>query len=193
MSLVIGLCGAKGSGKDHFYHTVKKLYPNKNINKVAYADPIKHKIMHIFNLQSEAEYDTFKRRDVQYSLGNRVVEQDGRHIVREIGMMMREYDPDQFVNYVEQKIFDSITEDPSAIWCITDLRFQNELESIIYPLDGQVVKIKRVGYEYDGHITEKEFCDEQCDIILKNDTNNIEDYEANIRQVFEKLINEENQ
>lgn len=183
MTTVIGLHGAKGSGKDYFYQVVKQHYPNRDIRKIAFADPIKHKVMFLFGLQSEDEYDKFKRTTVTYRVGDREVIQDGRHIVREIGMMMRDYDPDQFTRYVASTILAS----PHTIWCITDLRFSNEL-TMIDELGGSVVKIKRKGVDYDGHITETEFHDEACDVIIKNDSNEIGAYEQSVCAVFENLI-----
>ena len=185
MTIVIGLHGAKGSGKDYFYQVVKEKYPQKDIRKIAYADPIKHKVMFLFNLKTEEEYDQFKRTKVTYNVGGKDIEQDGRHIVREIGMMMRDYDSHQFVRYVESMIKAS----PNSIWCITDLRFQNELRSI-RSLDGVVVKINRVGVSYDGHITETEFPDEECDFFINNDSNILDSYEKAVDQTFQLIVSE---
>lgn len=181
MTTVIGLHGAKGSGKDYFYQVVKKTYPNLDIRKIAYADPIKHKVMFLFGLETEEQYDEFKRTHLTAHLDNPIT-QSGRHVVREIGMMMRDYDPQQFVRYVEQ----TIAAAPQAIWCITDLRFQNELNSI-FQLNGFVVKILRAGFEYDGHITETEFPDYDCDYKICNNTTLFQ-YEQHVTHVFEHIL-----
>jgi hypothetical protein len=186
MSIVIGLHGAKGSGKDYFYQVVKEKYPTKDIRKIAYADPIKHKVMFLFGLKEESEYDEFKRTLVYADLANRSISQDGRHIVREIGMMMRDYNPNQFVDYVESTIKAS----PNSIWCITDLRFSNELESINNTLNGCVVKIKRNGFLFDGHVTETEIDDKDCNRIIHNDSNILGEYEQNVIDTFKFIIRE---
>lgn len=164
MGLVIGLHGAKGSGKDQFYKAAKAALPLVNVRKIAYADMIKDEVCRIFDLKGEEEYDQFKRTSLRYktNLFPRLVE--GRHVVREIGMLMRRYDPHQFVRYVE----DTIKADPNGIWFITDLRFDNEYISIKNKLDGLVVKILRGGVSFDGHATETEFGDEFCDYIIHN-------------------------
>lgn len=167
MGLVIGLNGAKGAGKDQFFRAIKIAFPHMDIRKIAYADPIKHEVMRIFSLESEDEYDQFKRSHMQMALKREpgdVIWVNGRQTVREIGMLMRKYDEQQFVRYVE----DTINANPAAIWCITDLRFQNELESIKNNLNGIVIKIKRDGFAYDGHITEVEFPDEVCSSVITN-------------------------
>jgi len=187
MTNVIGLHGAKGSGKDHFYQTVVAAYPNYRIRKVAYADPLKNNIMKIFNLKSEADYDLFKRQlCTSHNNGDVLQSVDGRHVVREIGMMMREYDSNQFVKYVEE----TIASEEYAFWCITDVRFLNEWESIKHVLNGKIVKIRRKGYVFDGHQTERELGDSFCDYIIDNESNEIGKYEQTVLQVFNTIIND---
>ena len=185
MGLVIGLCGSKGSGKDQFFKTVYNNFPFLDVRKIAYADPIKHEVMHIFDLINEEQYDLFKRNSLRYDLpgylGNSV---SGRSTVREIGMLMRRYDENQFTKYVE----DTINAAPSSVcWCITDLRFENELDSIKNKLGGIIVKVNRAGFNYDGHITETEFSDDICDHVIQN-SSTLEDYEIEIVSKMKSLL-----
>lgn len=190
MGLVIGLHGAKGSGKDQFYKAAKEAFPNKDIRKIAYADPIKNEVCRIFDLQSEEEYDNFKRTHLSFALPSQMIRSMsmrkvfGRQVVREIGMLMRRYDEQQFVRYVE----DEIKKAPDAVWCITDLRFQNELDSIKNALGGIVIKIKRSGFGYDGHVTETEFPDEVCDHTIYNNNISLEDYNNVINACMVELL-----
>lgn len=188
MTLVIGLHGAKGSGKDQFYKAVKAAFPQLDVRKIAYADPIKNEVSRIFGLQSEEEYDAFKRTTIKFNIPrNRYPEPrlvEGRQVVREIGMMMRSYDEGQFVRYVE----DEIRKAPQAVWCITDLRFDNELKSIKNELNGIVIKIKRGGVEFDGHITETEFPDEVCSSIIHNVGLSLEQYNEVVVQEMNKIM-----
>lgn len=178
MGLIIGLHGAKGSGKDAFYKIVKQSFPDRDVRKIAYADPIKQEVCRIFDLDpnTEQQYDLFKRTDVNYQLpgylGHGVA---GRQVVREIGMLMRRYDENQFTRYVE----DTINSSSAAIWCITDLRFTNELDSIKNRLGGIVIKIKRANFDYDGHATETELADSLCDSIINNNTT-LDDYQQSV-------------
>lgn len=184
MSVVIGLHGAKGVGKDEFFKVAKRAFPLHDIRKIAYADPIKNEVCRIFGLHNEQEYDWFKRIDVSFSLtgvARRNVE--GRRVVREIGMMMRNYDEGQFVRYVESEIAKA----PGAIWCITDLRFENELTSI-RNLGGVVVKILREGISYDGHVTETEFSNDRCDYVINNQTNLLAQYHSDVRSTMESIL-----
>lgn len=187
MSLVIGLCGAKGSGKDQFYKAAKAALPLVDVRKIAYADMIKEEVCKIFGLEGEEEYDQFKRTFVQFNLGggfDRSVH--GREVVREIGMLMRRYDENQFVRYVE----DTIENGSAGIWCITDLRFDNELDSIKNNLGGVVVKIKRGGFDFDGHVTEREFDDAVCDYIIRNVDLTLRQYNEVAKQAMLKILTE---
>lgn len=189
MTVIIGLHGAKGAGKDEFYRVAKRLFPLHDIRKVAYADPIKNEICNIFGLSGEEQYDQFKRTQLIYTLPDRqsrtneASQISGRHVVREIGMMMRRYDENQFTRYVETMI----STHPSTIWCITDLRFANELESIDR-LGGRVVKILRKGVQYDGHVTETELPDDVCDYIIHNETNKLDLYHQEVKRVMESIL-----
>lgn len=150
---VIGLSGPKGSGKDTVGEIIKSLVPMSRT--IAYADPIKAVIQSLFDLDpsSNEQYDLFKRTAVEYSLTGYLRNSvEGRHLVREIGMLMRSYNENQFTSYVE----DQIKHNPSKLWVVTDMRFENELRSLKH-LDAVLINVVRPGFEYDGHVTESGF------------------------------------
>ena len=185
MSIVIGLTGAKGSGKDQFFRAARRGLANMDIRQIAFADPIKHQIQQIFRLRDEREYDEFKRSSIQYDTGGgagRLVE--GRRIVREIGMLMRSYNSNQFVEYVEREIKLA----PAAIWCITDVRFQNEVDLVTRSLNGILIKIRRTGHEYDGHVTETEIPDSACSTVIYNDNVSLDEYNDRVVDVVRSIL-----
>ena len=170
MSLkVIALTGSKGSGKDTVGQLISDLCGGQTI---AFADPIKNVVEHVFQLpvqgiglEDHQAYDQFKRTRLTFDLPKfNMMSLDARHVVREIGMLMREYDDKQFNKYVKEKI----ESDPSKIWVVTDLRFDNEY-TMLKSIGAKVVKITRPAYTYDGHITEREFNDSLVDYTLMND------------------------
>ena len=89
---------------------------------------------------------------------------NARHVVREIGMLMRDYDDKQFNEYVRK----CVESDPSRVWIVTDLRFDNEY-TFLRSMGAKIVKITRPSYTYDGHITEREFNDSLVDHTIHND------------------------
>jgi hypothetical protein len=182
VGLVIGLHGAKGSGKDEFFKIVKASFPHLDVRKIAYADPIKREVSYIFDLTSENQYDQFKRTTVSYTLpDHKPYPVEGRRVVREIGMLMRRYDQNQFTRYVEQEINNA----PDAIWCVTDLRFSNEMESL-RQMGAHIVKIKRG--EFDGHETEMEFSDRDCDAVIHNVNITLDQYEQLVVAEMDKIL-----
>lgn len=175
MSLkIIALTGPKGSGKDTVGNLIKEMYPSYNAKTIAFADPIKTEIQHIFDLDNsnKDEYDRFKRSTIcvegqserrpHANVSWKYVQ--ARHVVREIGMLMRRYDEKQFTNYVVSEI----RYRPDDLWIVTDLRFDNEY-SVLKGLGAKIIKIIRPQYQYDGHITERAFDDHLVDRVLMND------------------------
>lgn len=186
MTLVIGLHGAKGSGKDQFYKAVKAAFPQLDVRKIAYADPIKNEVLNIFGLDTEEHYDEFKRTDLTFTVdkGYTWRQTAGRQAVREIGMLMRRYDEHQFVRYVE----DQIKAAPQALWLITDVRFENEHQSIVNNLGGLIIKIKRGGFTFDGHATEQEFADELCTSVIYNYAMSLEEYNDRVVREMNTIL-----
>jgi hypothetical protein len=183
MHLVIALAGPKGSGKDTVGRLVAECYPHLNVRTVAFADPIKDMVEHIFKLDGSTKdaYDRFKRSDLRYDSDCTI---DGRHVVREIGMLMRSYDEQQFNRYIE----DIIKSDPSHIAVITDLRFDNEY-IMLKKLGAKIIKIERPEHQYDGHITERGFDDHLVDFVLRND-GNLQTLRTRVRHIVDQLIEE---
>ncbi len=184
MPKIIALTGAKGCGKDTVADILIDAYyapVDRRLRRVAFADPIKHEVIKIFGLKTIMEYDAFKRSTIQFNNG--MVE--GRHVVREIGMLMRRYDVNQFVEYVDERI----ASDDSAIWVITDLRFDNELIHL-QNLGAKIVKIDRpLGNTIDTHITERGFNNSICDIIIENKAT-LEEFNTQVLHIFDKKLTE---
>ena len=169
--LIVGLTGPKGSGKDTVADLIVANYQAqwKTVHRLAFADPIKKVIQHIFDLDptNNDQYDQFKRTEISYHLpGYMAHAVPGRHVVREIGMLMRGYDEKQFNKYIEDQ-FASAQFTSNHVFVITDLRFDNEY-TMLRRWGAKIVKVDRPGYHYDGHITERGFQDELVDFTIHN-------------------------
>jgi ABC-type iron transport system FetAB ATPase subunit len=168
--IYLAVTGPKGSGKDTVAQLIKELYPDHIVNCIAFADPIKKVINHIFDLDPDSldQYDKFKRDNVEYSLPGYVRHSvPGRHVVREIGMLMRHYDQHQFTKYVRD-IMTGGEFVKNRIDIVTDLRFDNEY-IMLKEIGAKIIKITRPNHTYDGHITERGFDDHLVDKIVMND------------------------
>ena len=191
--LVIALTGPKGSGKDTVADIIYRRYTQEwyTVNRTAFADPIKQVVQQIFNLSpyGTSEYDLFKRTDLQYNLpGYTPSSVPGRHVVREIGMLMRKYDEKQFNNYVYKKITSGVF-DTNRIEIVTDLRFDNEYTMLKQDLGAKIVKIKRPDYHYDGHITERGFDDELVDYVINN-TGSLVELQSEVIAMVKQFLQE---
>lgn len=195
MQRVIALTGPKGSGKDTVAQLILELYPDYDVTMVAFADPIKKAVEHIFQLPIEGAelnnhqaYDKFKRSRLHFDLpGIGMQAIDTRHVVRELGMLMRSYDEKQFNEYV-RSVVERQRAYPKSIVVVTDMRFDNEY-MLLRSLNAKIVKIKRPSYHYDGHITERGFDDELVDKVLMND-GDLAYLRTRVKVVMDSLLQE---
>lgn len=178
MRKIVAFTGLKGSGKDTAAMFFCKQFPSTR--QVAFADPIKQFVMSLFNLSSVSEYDTFKRGYLNYNGRGEV---SGRHVVREIGMLMRNYDMNQFTQYVEGQLDDH----PNTTFCITDLRFYNE---VVMLRKRQAVVVEIVNPRVpkgDDHVTEQGIDRWFIDHTIYNDST-IEVFEERVSNLFKQIM-----
>jgi hypothetical protein len=179
MRKIIAFTGTKGSGKDTAAAILCKHY--KDARQIAFADPIKKFIMKLFDLPTTMDYDVFKRSTINY---NFIRVTSGRHVVREIGMLMRNYDVDQFTRYVAGEF----AKYPQATFAVTDLRFDNEL--IMLKEQGAVVveiANPNVPRGTDNHVTELGFASEFVDHVIYNDST-VEVFEQRLIELYKQIL-----
>lgn len=106
--LLIGLTGKAQSGKDTFYRYAVKAFPEKKVQRIAFADEVRDMAEAYFGWDPEGD------------------KEGQRHILQGIGMMVRkEFDEDFWLDIGSSKI-----EWDSDIVIFTDCRFPNELAAI---------------------------------------------------------------
>ena len=162
MSVIIALTGLMGSGKNTLASAAVNKLPN--FRELAFADPLKEEIKYLFNLSSNQEYEDFKHTQVG--------KVNGRFLVREIGMLMRSYDTEQFVNHLYNRI-----KEQNSHTVITDLRFRNEYQ-LLMRLRQQgykvlIVKVEReedslLPKDYLDHVSERGFLYTEIDKVIYN-------------------------
>ena len=179
--IIIGFCGAKGSGKDTGFKLLDQLYPGE-FKRIAFADPIKNTICDIFNLSID-ELNILKRVD---NIGlincndNTIYGQlSGRDLVRKIGMMMRNYDENQFNKYVDSLI----TNNPNTNFVITDVRFDGEVK-LVHEHNGILIRVDRDDCPYDNHITERKITN--VDYVIDNN-HSLADYQNQLVDIINNL------
>lgn len=177
--MIIAITGLSGSGKDvvakHIVDVTKNFYRTK------FVQPAIDKVMFIYNLATEHEYDLFKRTYFRSDFGLRV---SGRRAVREIGMLMRHYDPSFGIDWIK-----SVLKKHKNV-VISDLRFRDEFEFLKTLTDVKIIKVKRKfkpekHVVTDTHIAERGFDDDEADYVIIN-----EGSVADLKKKTEDILNE---
>lgn len=168
--MIIGILGKKNSGKD----VCGNYFENKfNFTKYHYADPLKKILHELLDLTNEQLYGDKKEIvDERYGMTPRFMMQYvGTDLLR-----------NKFISDVWIKKFENIYKNNKNInYCICDVRFQNEVDSI-HNLGGIIIKINR---KLDIHQTDKH--------VSENEIDNINNYDfelnndSNINELYENL------
>ena len=190
--MILGLTGPPGSGKDTLAdHLVEKY----NFKRVAFADPIRAQVKFLLQLKTDNEYNRVKRSNLlmlNHSGRDHLI--DGRHLVREIGMLMLSYDKRQFCQYVvdtingrpDQAAFDG---DQSNDYVVTDLRMQHEYDCLKDELKADIIKISIKKSIEDKHITEVGFVDREVDYVIDNSVRDLDTLKLNIDNMMKTRFN----
>jgi hypothetical protein len=183
--MVIVGCGYKKRvGKDTFCELVRKLYPHREIKRLAFADALKNEV-----------YERLlKPLDLEQSiLDDPKVKDTIRPLMQGWGSLRREFfHPDYWIQIVFDKIkSDSNNED--SIYIITDCRFPNEI-NYLKSHGGITINIKRdsVYDPNETHISEialDSYVDE-FDFTINND-GTIEKYEESVKLVMDQVLSNE--
>jgi hypothetical protein len=176
--MIIALTGDKGAGKDTFADILVRKH---NFTKVSFADPIHEQCKSLLQLNSQLDYDNVKRTTLKWVGDGAEGVIDGRHLIREIGMLMLSYDKSQFVNYVLQQ-FKSI---PGNV-VVSDLRFDHEM-MMLKSRNAIIVKILGNVKPEDNHITERGFDSVVCDYTINNKQQDIDNLKSEAYNLIQTL------
>ena len=181
--MILGLTGPPGSGKDTLADYLVEKY---NFKRVAFADPIRAQVKFLLQLKTDNEYDIVKRSNLlMLNHPGREHLIDGRHLVREIGMLMLSYDKRQFCQYV----VDTINSDQPNNYVVTDLRMQHEYDCLKDELKADIIKISIKKSIEDKHITEIGFVDREVDYVIDNSVRDLDTLKINIDNMMKTRFN----
>lgn len=186
--MLIGFAGLAGAGKNEAanalpYETIAFADPLKNL--VEKLDPFVsfHPASGMIRLSDLRKYESFELIK-RYS-------PELRRLLQELGVNIRNLDPDFWVKALNAKIGEWENEDPAWSprgimdhYCVPDVRFQNEVDYV--KRDGFVIWIERPGVEQGPHISENSVTAEDCDGYVLND-GTVEELHEKVRAELKAL------
>jgi len=111
-------------------------------------------------------------------------DQQGRKLLQELGMVVRNYDQGFWIRVVTKFIEKVWKKDDSVCFVIPDVRFPNEAEAI-KELGGIVVRVQRDTGIVDNHASETEMDEYPVSAVLDNNTG-FDDLYAKVDALFAK-------
>jgi len=163
--MIIGVSGKKRSGKDTFFTLTHKLLHGKySVKRYAFADNVKKFAIRYLNVPA-----------------TEIKNENYRFMLQGIGQMLREeVSKDFWVNSLFADINKSRSLNPSEISIITDVRYQNEADSILSKDNSILIKVENQNtFSIDYHQSENDLNDFNFDFVIKNE-GSVSEYEEKI-------------
>jgi len=201
---IIGVCGRKRHGKDTVGQFIKQ---NNGYTPIAFADPIKRIAMDLYGLSYEQVYGGpgVDREEIDPRWGvspRHILQQLGTEVARSIhkdtwvryafDVMDRAVRGEKpLVHFAERKGFFPADSGSCSVdrWVITDVRFENECETI-QEKGGVVLRVTRASLlaeaGSDLHASETGIDDIVPDYDLRND-GTLSELEAAVRNILAGL------
>lgn len=176
---ILGLCGAKGAGKDYVCSLIKKMLGPDRVERVAFADPLKDSVAVMLGIPRKAMDEdknaktTWRWKDLSHALLAQLnaspVEKLGEFMsIREVLQVFgTEFGRNCWNKNLWIRAWQARAEASRAELVIaTDCRFKNEIEAV----RGMRGKVWRIlgGEQGDSHTSEQEWRDGQPDFLISN-------------------------
>lgn len=190
--MIIGLCGAQGSGKDTVANILISEY---GFIKLTFASTLKDVVAILFSwprdlLEGLTEESRLWRENVDdfWSEKLSIPNFTPRKALQMIGtdLFRIHFNNDIWISIVENKINTMLKNNPNTNIVISDCRFTNEFSLIKQFPDSHIIMIlreknKSINKLY--HSSETEWINYNFDAILQND-NSIDDLKPNIKSIL---------
>ena len=189
--MIIGLCGAQGSGKDTVANILISEY---GFVKLTFASTLKDVVAILFSwprdlLEGLTEESRLWRETVDdfWSEKLSIPSFTPRKALQMIGtdLFRIHFNNDIWINIVENKIGATLKNNPNTNIVISDCRFANEFSLIKQFPDSHIITILREKniIKNLAHSSETEWVNYNFDAILQND-NSIDDLKSNLKSLL---------
>jgi hypothetical protein len=184
----IGIMGRARSGKDT---AGSWLVENRGYVRVSFADPIREAALRLnpvvntyvgFCDEYNHEVEEVRLSEVVDDYGwetSKDLHPEVRRILQELGMAVREIDPDFWLRAALKKV--TAANEAGHPVVITDVRFPNEAESL-QRAGFELVYIDRPGVEHLDHASENSLTADDADMALHN-VGSLDDFMADVEYV----------
>lgn len=157
--MILGLAGYARCGKD----TVAQiLIENHGFERIAFADPIREFLLGINPILDKGNRLSTLVEEYGWEIAK--AQTEVRRLLQDLGVSARELiDPLVWVNAAVKKM-----DDPSKNYVITDVRFENEAETI-KGLGGEIWRVERPGVTaVNSHVSESNLGTWEFDRYIHN-------------------------
>ena len=190
--MIIGLCGAQGSGKDTVANILISEY---GFVKLTFASTLKDVVAILFSwprdlLEGLTEESRLWREKVDdfWSAKLSIPSFTPRKALQMIGtdLFRIHFNNDIWINIIENKIGAMLKNNPNTNIVISDCRFANEFSLIKQFTDSHIIMILREeknSINKIAHSSETEWVNYNFDEILQND-NSIDDLKSNLKYLL---------
>lgn len=183
-SIVLGVTGKAGTGKDKFSHLLEDNIDKNcfHVKRFAFADPVKevcsllfkHPINNFYNQDSKDKLIPAFNLSVREAM-----QKFGTDLVR------NNLDKDHWIKYMALNMYERLniigntfTDDDDYLnrgnlFILTDIRFDNEA-SFVKQCGGKIIKIKRENHNSMKHESEAGIADSYIDYVIDNNSSLIE-------------------
>lgn len=177
---ILGLCGAKGAGKDYVCNIIKGILGPSRVERIAFADPLKDTVAAMLGISRKAMDEnkdaktTWRWKDLSpvilVQLPHIGADRLGEHLtIREVLQVFgTEYARNCWSRNVWIRAWQARAEASQATLVVaTDCRFANEIEAI-QGMRGQIWRILGGEDCGDAHVSEQEWRQVQSSRTIDN-------------------------
>jgi hypothetical protein len=184
--MLIGISGLKNSGKNTVANIIQEIHPQTE--QFAWADKVKEAtlILNPYLIIFDEYEPSSLLSEVTHHGWDKVkqcpeVRQFVQHLGTDVGRKM--FGEDVWIN----ALLPQISHHRDRIVLITDVRFENELQTII-GLGGFNIQVTRPGHISDGHDSEQELPPYYFDHLLRNDSS-LPELSVDVTNIMRKEFN----
>ena len=184
--MIIAVGHKKRAAKDHFFSFAKEILKDRNVYRLAFADAVKEEFYEFVMKPNGIPFE-YLSDPIKKEILRPMIQYYATEIKRNPDLGG---DPNHWIIILIEKMIEIESEDPEAIFIITDLHFLNELRAL-KELGAYIVDVVREESQNSGdtHISETELDNYHhlFDYFIDNN-GTLDDYKFNVETVLKSIL-----